>query len=101
MSWEERIPELRRRQALLTQQLADPAVLNDSARLREAARDHSELAPFIELADRLDRVRTELREAEQLAEGADDPEMQEMARAEAERLREEEPDLTRRLRRML
>jgi peptide chain release factor 1 len=101
MSWEERIPELRRRQALLTQQLADPAVLGDSARLREAARDHSELAPFIELADRLERVRTELGEAEHLAESADDPEMQEMARAEANRLRLEEPELAQRLRRML
>ena len=41
MSWERRIPEVRRRHGSLTQRLTDPAVLGDREKLPEVAREHA------------------------------------------------------------
>ena len=50
----------------LTERLADPALLNDKDKFREAAREHSELTNLAETARELESVRTQLSEARQM-----------------------------------
>jgi peptide chain release factor 1 len=101
MKWESRIPSLRQRHRDLTDRLADPAVLGDHDLLRKVAQEQSELGPIIELADRLERVRTQLAEARELIAAGDDVEMVELAEAEAADLEAEETRLADELRNML
>jgi peptide chain release factor 1 len=82
MSWESRIPTLQQRYQDLTDRLADPAVLNDSAALRKVAQEHSELSPIIETANQLVSVRRQIAEARQMIESGEDAEMVELAEAE-------------------
>ena len=98
---DDRIEEILRRYDALTSQLMDPAVLADADRLRETAREHSELTPAAETARRLQRVRSQLEGAREMVRTADDPELAELARAEVEELREEEAALGAELRRLL
>ncbi|MBX6363569.1 MAG: peptide chain release factor 1 [Gemmatimonadetes bacterium] len=101
MKWEERIPDLLRKFETLTARLADPATLGDPATLREVAREHAELAPMVEAAQRLGRVRAQLAEARELAESGEDADLRELARAEVEDLAAQEDALTAELRRLL
>ncbi len=101
MSWENRIPELRRRHAELAERLSDPAVFADPARLRDVAREHSELGPVAEMAGLLERVRRELAESRELMEAGGEAELVELARSEVERLTAAESSLVERLRRLM
>jgi peptide chain release factor 1 len=100
MSWESRVDVLRQRHRDLTDRLADPAVLNDRDLLRKVAQEHAELTPLVEVAGRLDRVRSQRAELRQLMDG-DDPEMAELAQAEASQLDGEEERLSAELRTLL
>jgi peptide chain release factor 1 len=100
MSWESRVALLRQRHRDLTDQLADPAVLGDHDRLRKVAQAHAELTPVVEAADRLDRVRTQRSELQQLAAG-EDRELAELAEAEEPELAEAEARLEAELRSLL
>jgi peptide chain release factor 1 len=100
MSWEHRIHETLRRYDELTARLADPALLNDKDKFREAAREHSELTPLAETAREMDSVRTQLAEARQMMAG-DDAEMAELAEAEIADLTQREQTLEEELRRLL
>ena len=101
MSWDSRIPALRQRYQDLTDRLADPAVLNDSNALRKVAQEHSELAPVIETADRLARVRAQVAETRQLIESGDDAELVELAESELAELESQEERLSNQLRSQL
>ncbi|MEJ2501844.1 MAG: peptide chain release factor 1 [Gemmatimonadota bacterium] len=101
MSLETRLQQAVERHRELTQQLAEPEVLNDPSRLREVAREHSELSPIAETAEELERVRTELGQAREMVESAEDPEMVELAEAEVESLSARESALSGKARRLL
>src|SRR5690606_11276810 len=99
MSWEARIPSVRQRYRGLTARLAEPEVLNDRDTLRRVAQEQSELAPVVEAADRLDRVRTQLAEARSLIEAGNEAELVELAEAEVEELEAQEERQSAELRR--
>ncbi len=101
MTWEARIPELRRRYADLTERLADPAVLANREQLREAAREHAELTPIVRAAAMLDRVREQLTEAREVLAGAEDAELVELAQSEVNALAGREEVLVEELRNLL
>lgn len=101
MKLTEQIGEVLRRYESLNERLADPAVLADPELLREVAREHAELTPAAEAARRSEEVRTQLREAIELAEGSTDPQMVELARGEEEDLRREAEQLETELRDLL
>jgi len=84
----ERLDEAERRFAEVDEQLADPAVSQDPERLRELGQERSTLEEVVGSGRRLSQLITELEGAEELAEDADDPEMREMAEAEARSLAE-------------
>jgi peptide chain release factor 1 len=101
MSWEGRIPSVRQRYRDLTDRLADPAVLNDHDTLRKVAQEQSELAPLVEAADRLDRVRAQLAEARAMIGAGEEPELVELAEAEVGELEMVEERVAAELRRLL
>ena len=101
MSWEKKVQEALRRHDELTQQLADPSVIGNNAKLREVAREHSELGPLVETARQLESVRTQLADARQMISTSTDAELVELAESEIEHLTEEEERLSAELRQLL
>jgi peptide chain release factor 1 len=101
MSWEDRIHDVVRRYESLTQQLADPNVLNARDKLREVAREHSELAPLVDAARRLESVRTQQADARQMIATGGDAELVELAEAEVTELAAEEERLLEQVRQLL
>jgi peptide chain release factor 1 len=99
--WESRIPDMVRRYEELTERLADPSVLAARDKLREVAREHSELAPIVESSQKLERVRAQLAEARQMIAVGGDVELVELAEAEVADLSREEARLVEQLRRQL
>jgi peptide chain release factor 1 len=95
------ISDIERRYEDVNAQLADPAVLADHERLRDLSREHSQLAEVKDAAAELERVRTELEGARELADEAEDPEMRTMAQAEAAKLERSEERLAAALQRLL
>lgn len=85
----------------LAQQLASPEVIGDPERLRKVAQDHSGLEEIAEVGQRLLRVDTELSDARELLETADDAELRELARSEVEVLEEQVAKLESRARELL
>lgn len=89
----DRLYELRKELEEITTALADPAIFADQARYRQLSKRHSELAPIVDLFEKLLAAEKELGDLEELAS---DPELGEMAahdmagvRAEVERLERE------------
>lgn len=83
----------RLRQALdraeeIAQELADPTTIRNQTRLKTLGREHRRLAPVVEGANRLDRLKDELSQARELADAAD-VELAELAHNETERLTRE------------
>ncbi|MDP2496975.1 MAG: peptide chain release factor 1 [Candidatus Palauibacterales bacterium] len=85
----------------LAQKMADPDVLGDSDRLREAAKEHSDLEQAVEVGRRYLRLLDELEQAQELLDDEDDEEIVEMARAEVDELESRIDALQDRLRRLL
>ena len=92
--------ELLRRHEELGALLADPAVLDDQNRLRDTAREHSELADAVDLGRRYLRLSDQLRQARELASGPDEG-LAELAEAEILELEEERSRLESELERLL
>jgi peptide chain release factor 1 len=70
----------------VARELADPATARDSGRLQALGREHARLAPITRLAEKRDRLSDELRQAEELAQDASDPDLTALAQAEIARI---------------
>lgn len=90
MSWDSKAADAIRRYEQLSDQLADPAIFNDRDKLRDISREHSELAPVVETAKRLESVRTQLADARQMIATGGDAELVELAEMEVGELAAEE-----------
>jgi peptide chain release factor 1 len=101
MSWEQRIPEIRKRHESLTQRLTDPAVLGDRERLREVARDHAELTPVVDAIAELEQVRARLADVRGVIASGEDVELAELAESELPELESREETVASRLRKLL
>jgi peptide chain release factor 1 len=78
--------EVRLRQALaraeeVAKTLADPSTASDPARLKALGREHTTLEPIVRLAQKLERLESELGQAREMALEAD-PELVALAKAE-------------------
>ncbi|HEX9895573.1 MAG TPA: peptide chain release factor 1 [Gemmatimonadales bacterium] len=70
----------------VARQLADPATAREAGRLQALGREHARLAPIQRKAERLLRLQDELRQAQELAGDAADPEMSALAWLDIDRL---------------
>ncbi|MBS1240955.1 MAG: Peptide chain release factor 1 [Gemmatimonadetes bacterium] len=74
----------------VARELADPAAARHAGKLQALGREHARLAPIARLAERLDRLRDELRQAQELVRDAEgDPELVALGTADLERLPDE------------
>jgi len=94
MTWESRVTELVERHRRLSEQLGEPAVLADRAKLRDLGREHAELEAVVAAATELERVRQELAQAREIAGSTEDRELGELAEAEVDALESQEAELT-------
>ena len=95
------VVERRARLHELAELMADPAVIEDTDRLRDLAREHSELTPIVESGDEYLAIVDQLEQARELAAGSEEPELAELAQAEAEELEARLADVGERLQRLL
>jgi peptide chain release factor 1 len=72
----------------LGRQLADPQVISDPDRLRAVGREHAGLESIADIGSQYLRATRELGEARELNRSADDPDLRELAAAEAVELEE-------------
>lgn len=70
----------------LTDNLSDPQTISDKKRFRELAKEHSDLGETVKKGKEYRRVLKEIDENRELLKSPDDPELVEMAKAEAEEL---------------
>lgn len=70
----------------LGRQLADPEVIGDPKRLREAAQEHASLEELSEAGARLARLQDQLNGARELAESGEEDDLRELAETEVEEL---------------
>ncbi len=86
----EKLAHLSKAHSEVEQQLADPEVLADNARLAALAQEHARLARFAQMHRRLQELRQQRHEAQAaLEEFADEPEMQQLAREELQQAQED------------
>jgi len=81
----------------LTDELADPEVAQNPARLQKITKERAQLEPVVKSYQRFRRLQAELRDAEELLEGAD-AQMREMAREEIPSLKASLVEMERELR---
>ncbi len=86
----DKVAAIDRRYEELNQLMADPAVATDPARLSELAREQAELQEIVSVYRAYQAAEAELAGARALAEDGSDPELADLARAEVERLEEEQ-----------
>ena len=77
----------------IEQQLGEPEVLRDPKRLQELSREHARLRTLVEVARQYSKVVGERQQALEMQQTSDDAEMRQLARQEAEALREREAGL--------
>lgn len=93
MDYSALISQRRNRFAELEHAITDPNLFSDGKRATETLREHRRLKETLDLADRLESVKTQLTDNIELAK-MDDPELAEMAAAEIPLLEKEIPALT-------
>ena len=96
-----RLEEAEERFRHLEASLADPELAADPDRVRDLARERSQLEPVVQVAEDIRRSREELREARTLAEEAEDSDMRGLARDEVRQQEERLEELATRARRLL
>lgn len=82
----ERIQAMRRRFDEIEAEMATPEVARNAVRLRELAKERSQMEPLITLLADYNAATDELQQARELIDESDDAEMEAMARSEAEEL---------------
>lgn len=97
---DERLQEAETRFSDLDSLLASSEVLSNPDRLRELGQERAHLEPIVEAGRRLREALEQREGAAELAEGAEDPDMRDLARAEVEELDGRIESLVAKLRRL-
>ncbi len=97
----DKLEALAARHEELLRGMADPKVLASPDRFQQLAREQASLADMVSTFREFQRVAREAEEAAAMAQGEQDPEIREMARAEETRLRAQQRTLEAKLRELL
>ena len=81
------IEEVRQRNKELTTLMSDPAVMADNKRFRMLAKEQSDIAPIAKLAEKINELRKNISEDEEILKGEDE-ELKELAEEELKELKE-------------
>ena len=85
MDWLNKLEEIETRYDALSQEMADPSIMQDQERYQKAAKAHSDISDVVSKYREWKETKTQLEGAQSLAE-SDDAEMAELAREEAAEL---------------
>ncbi|MCH8271636.1 MAG: peptide chain release factor 1 [Candidatus Marinimicrobia bacterium] len=94
------IEEVRQRNEVLTTLMSDPAVMADNKRFRMLAKEQSDIAPIAKLAEKINVLRQNISEDEEILKGEDD-ELKELAEEELKELKENLQPLEEEIRELL
>ncbi|HEU4754634.1 MAG TPA: PCRF domain-containing protein, partial [Armatimonadota bacterium] len=94
----DRFDDVEARFERLTQELGDPSVVSDSARLQQVAKQHAELEPLVTAYREFKDLRHQVADARELLK---DPEMRDMAEEELRRLESRRETLEKELKRLI
>jgi peptide chain release factor 1 len=97
----EKLDQLDSRYQEMTQQLSDPEVIGDSARLQKLAKQHAELEEIVGKHREYKRIEKDLAGAHQMVLEADDAEMKQLAHEEEKQLTERKEKTERELKLLL
>jgi peptide chain release factor 1 len=97
----EKLDQLDSRYQEMTQQLSDPEVIGDSARLQKLAKQHAELEEIVSKHREYKRIEKDLAGAHQMVLEADDAEMKQLAHEEEKQLTERRDKTERELKLLL
>ena len=97
----EKLDQLDTRYQEMTQQLSDPEVIGDSARLQKLAKQHAELEEIVSKHREYKRIEKDLAGAHQMVLEADDAEMKQLAHEEEKQLTERRDKTERELKLLL
>src|SRR5690242_19593004 len=97
----DKLTELEARYEEVDRLLADPAVLNDYAKITELAQERSAIEPIVEAYRQYSRAQQELEEAQSLIESETDSDLRTMAEEEAVALTAQITELENQLKLML
>ncbi len=97
----DRLEDLRRRGAEISEELSDPNIFSNPDRLAELGRQHAELLPILDAYDQYLAVRQTVQEAHELIEGSQDDEEVVFFRCEAARAQKELEQLDEHIRELL
>jgi peptide chain release factor 1 len=85
----------------LEKQLSDPEIVNDHNKMREVAKEHSELESIVRKFHKYQKVNEDLEEAHELLEIGDDKELRQLAKMELEEKKEIKLEMEKELQMML
>ena len=97
----EKLDELERRYRELTEQIAQPSVMEDQQRWRELLKEHAQLENIVQLYQQYKQAQSELETAQQMESESTDPETKSWLHEEAVSCRRRLDDLSDQLRRSL
>ncbi|NSL52101.1 peptide chain release factor 1 [Calidifontibacillus erzurumensis] len=97
----DRLQSIENRYEKLNELLSDPAVINDTEKLREYSKEQASIEETVQVYREYKKVVQQLKDAKAMLEEKLDPEMREMVKEEVAELSEQEEQLTERLRILL
>ena len=97
----EKLDQLESRYQEMTQQLSDPVVIGDSARLQKLAKQHAELEEIVAKHREYKQIEKDLSGVHEMALEADDAEMKQLAHEEEKQLAERKEKAERELKLLL
>lgn len=84
----EKLKELKDKFLVITNQIADPAIISDQPRWQKLCKEHAELSPIIEKYDELLRAQKDIDDAIEMLKTESDEDMREMLKEEEKKARE-------------
>ena len=98
---EEKLDTIEQRYIQLEEMMAQPDVATDPRRLMELGRERADLQELVDTYRQYKEVRRHMAEAEEILRDGAEPELQELAREEIEKLRHERDRLVEQIKRLL
>ncbi len=90
---DKKIQEIKQKYKELEKQIADPEIIKDPQKYKQANIEYNDLKEIIEVIEKYEKAKEDYSQAKQIIEETEDEEMKKMAKEEAEKLEKEIDDL--------
>ena len=97
----DKLDEIENKYDELTKTLSDPEIFSDHTKSQKYSKEQSDLEEIVQVIKEYKQTLTDISDAEEILKSDGDQEMQELAEAELDELREKKPDLEDKIKFML